>query len=54
MGYGEGMGHTNREHGFTFDLGNGKKQTVFGNATNYRDAAKLAGIDLDNGAKLLG
>lgn len=54
MGYGEGMGHTNREHGFTFDLGNGKKQTVFSNATNYRDAAKLAGIDLDNGAKLLG
>ena len=54
MGYGEGMGHTNREHGFTFDLGNGKKQTVFGNATNYKDAAKLAGIDLDNGAKLLG
>ena len=54
MGYGEGMGHTNREHGFTFDLGNGKKQTVFSNATNYKDAAKLAGIDLDNGAKLLG
>lgn len=54
MGYGEGMGHTNREHGFTFDLGNGKKQTVFSNATNYEDAAKLAGIDLDNGAKLLG
>ena len=43
MGYGEGMGHTNREHGFTFDLGNGKKQTVFSNATNYKDAAKLAG-----------
>lgn len=54
MGYGEGMGHTNREHGFTFDLGNGKKQTVFSNATNYKDAAKLADIDLDNGAKLLG
>lgn len=53
-GYGEGMGQTNRETGYTFDLGGGKQKTVFSNATRYEDAAKLAGIDLSNGAKFLG
>lgn len=53
-GYGEGMGQTNRETGYTFDLGDGKQKTIFSNATRYEDAAKLAGIDLSNGAKFLG
>ena len=51
-GYGEGFGYGNRETAFTFDLGDGNIKNVYSNATTYQDAAKQAGIDLNN-AKLL-
>ena len=51
-GYGEGMGYGNRETAYKFKLADGTNKTIYSNATTYQDAAKLAGIDLSNGAKL--
>lgn len=51
-GYGNGNGYGNRETAYTFKLADGTNKTIYSNATTYQDAAKLAGIDLSNGAKL--
>ena len=47
-GYGEGMGYGNRNTRFTFELNDGSFVPVSLNATNWRDAAKLAGINPDD------
>lgn len=52
-GYGEGNGYNNRETAYTWLLPDGSIKTTYSNATMYQDAAKLAGINLNSGAKLL-
>lgn len=47
-GYGEGMGYGNRNTRFTFEMNDGSFVPVSLNATNWRDAAKLAGINPDD------
>lgn len=47
-GYGEGMGYGNRNTKFNFELNDGSFVPVSLNATNWRDAAKLAGINPDD------
>lgn len=47
-GYGIGMGYGNRNVAYNFNLKDGNSVFVPLNATNYRDAAKAAGIDLDD------
>lgn len=44
-GYGYGNGYGNRETAYTFDMGDGTKKTVYSNATMWKDAAKLNGLD---------
>lgn len=47
-GYGEGMGYGDRNTRYNFTLKDGSKVSVPVNATRYEDAAKLAGINLDD------
>lgn len=48
MGYGEGMGYNNNETVFNFIMKDGSVVPKRSNATTYQDAAKLAGINLDD------
>lgn len=48
-GYGEGMGYSgSKTMRYTFQLADGTTKDFSSNATDYRDAAKLAGIDLND------
>ncbi len=47
-GYGEGMGYGDRNTRYNFTLKDGSKVSIPVNATRYEDAAKLAGINLDD------
>lgn len=47
-GYGKGMGYGNRNNTFVFTLKDGTQIPVSNNATRYDDAARAAGIDLDD------
>ena len=47
-GYGEGLGYGNRKTTFVFTLKDGTRVPVNSNATTYKDAARLAGINPDD------